>query len=135
MIWWIFSYEYISMNFALLDLINFFLQIYFHEFCTNVFWETSYKFHTTFMPRNVFQTNGISSSLRQSGLPLPLRQASRKNSECTPKTLLLFGGHSLCFCLLAWGGEGAHSAWVKNFFLPISLKCISWHNGGTHYSK
>ena len=60
-----------------------------------------------------------------------LPQASkRENSECPPKTLLLFGVHSLFSLLLAWGGEGAHSAWVKNFFLPISLKCISWHKDG-----
>ena len=45
-IWSIFSYEYISMNFALCDLINFFLRIYFHEFCTTWF--------DQFFPTNIF---------------------------------------------------------------------------------
>ena len=45
-IWWIFSYKYISMNFALCDLINFFLRIYIHEFCTMWF--------DQFFPTNIF---------------------------------------------------------------------------------
>ena len=65
--------------------------------------------------------------------PSPPQASKREHSECTPKRRRVFGVHSLFSLLLAWGGEGAHSAWVKNFFLPISLKCISWHKDGSFF--
>ena len=60
------------------------------------------------MRRNAFQANRKEEVLhcRQSGPPLPLRQASREHSECTPKRRRVFGVHSLFSACLPEGERG-----------------------------